>query len=146
MIGRNVRKKLPSFEEGNGSLPELDSRDKVMKEKIKNNAGKARRVKEIGAFRPGDKVLLRTKRYQNKLSTIWQNKIYKVVKMCGRSVSVQDQHGQQLFRNAAHVKKYFSNPVELYQKDRYDSSDVFFINLSKPQATTTNSICNYTEN
>ena len=84
MFDRNVRNKLPSFEEDNGSFPDLDSRDKVMKEKIKNYADKARRVTEIDAFRPGDKVLLRTTRYQNKLSTIWQNKIYKVVKMCGK--------------------------------------------------------------
>ena len=142
MFGRNIKNKLPSFEEDNGAFPALDSRDKVMKEKIKSYADKARILKEIDAFKPGDKALLRTARYQNKLSTIWQNKIYKVVKMCGRSVLVQDQHGKQFFRNAAHVKKYFSNPEELYQKDRYDISDVFFSNFSKPQTTTTNSnIC-----
>ena len=113
-----------------------------MKEKIKNNADKARRVKEIDAFRPGDKVLLHTTRYQNKLSTIWQNKICKVVKMCGRSVSVQDEHGKQFFGNAAHVKKYFSNPAGLHENDRYDSSDIFFSNFSKSQGNTTNSnIC-----
>ena len=50
MFGRNVRNKLPSFEKDDGSFPELDSRDKVMKEKIKNYADKARRVKEIDAF------------------------------------------------------------------------------------------------
>ena len=49
--------------------------------------------------------------------------------MCGRSVSVQDQHGKQFFRNAAHVKQYFSNPAELYKNDRYDSSDIFFSNF-----------------
>ena len=139
MFCQNVRNKLASFEEDNGSFPKLDSRDKVRKEKIKKYADKARWVKEIDAFKPGDNVLLRTTRYQNKLSTIWQTKIYKVVKMCGRSVLVQDQHGKQFFRNAAHVKKYFGNPAELYQKERYDSSDVFVSNLSKPQATTTNS-------
>ena len=90
----------------------------MVKEKIKNYANKARRVKEIDAFKPGDKVLLRirTTRYQNQLSTTWQNKIYKVVKICGRSVLVQDQHEKQFFRNATHVKKYISNPAELYQK------------------------------
>ena len=123
MFGRNIRNKLPSFEEDNGSFPDLDSKDKVMKERIKNYADKARRVKRIDAFKPGDKVLLRTTRYQSKLTTIWQNKIYRVVKMCGRSVLVQDEHGKQFFRNAAHVKKYFSNPAELYKNDRYDSSD-----------------------
>ena len=139
MFGRNVRNKLPSFEEDNGSFPDLDSKDKVMKERIKNYADKATRVKEIDAFKPGDKVLLHTTRYQNKLSTIWQNKIYRVVKMCGRSVLVQDEHGKQFFRNAAHVKKYFSNPAELYKNDRYDSSDIFFSNFSKSQASMTNS-------
>ena len=59
--------------------------------------------------------------------------------MCGRSVLVQDEHGKQFFRNAAHVKKYFSNPAELYKNDRYDSSDIFFSNFSKSQASTTNS-------
>ena len=59
--------------------------------------------------------------------------------MCGRSVSVQDQHGKQFFGNAAHVKKYCSNPAELYQENRYDNSDVFLGDLSKPQATMTNS-------
>ena len=59
--------------------------------------------------------------------------------MCGRSVLVQDQHGKKFFRNAAHVKKYFSNPAELYKNDRYDSSDIFFSNFSKSQASTTNS-------
>ena len=139
MFGRNVRNKLLSFEGDNSSFPDLDSKDNVMKEKIENYADKARRVKEIDAFKPGDKVLLRTTRYQNKLSTIWQNKIYKVVKMCGRGVLVQDQHGKQFFRNAAHVKKYFSNPAGLYKNDRYDSSDIFFSNFSKSQATMTNS-------
>ena len=139
MFGRNVRNKLPPFEEDNGSFLELDSRNKVVKEKIKNYADKAGRVKEIDAFYPGDKVLLCTTRHQNKLSTMWQNKIHKVLKICGRNVLVQDQPNKQFFRNAAHVKKYFSNPAELYQKDRYDSSDVFFSNLSKPQAATTNS-------
>ena len=109
-----------------------------MKKKIKSYADKARRVKEIDAFQTGDKVLFQTTRYQNKLSTIWQNNIYNVVKMCGRSVLVQDQHGKQFFRNAAHVKKYFCNPAELYQKDRYDISDTFFSNFWKSQATTTN--------
>ena len=47
MFGQNVRNKLPSFEEDSSSFPELDSRDKVMKEKIKNYADKARRVKEL---------------------------------------------------------------------------------------------------
>ena len=59
--------------------------------------------------------------------------------MCGRSVLIQDQHGKQFFRNAAHVKKYFSNPAELYKNDRYDSSDIFFSNFSKSLATMTNS-------
>ena len=76
-----------------------------MKEKIRNHDDKARKVKEIDAFKPGNKVLLHTTRYQNKPSTIWQNKIYKVVKMCGRSVSVQDQHRKQFFRNAALICK-----------------------------------------
>ena len=40
MFGRNVRNKLPSFEEDNGSFPDLDSKDKVMKERIKNYADK----------------------------------------------------------------------------------------------------------
>ena len=70
MFGRNIRNKLPSFEEDNGSFPDLDSKDKVMKEKIKNYADKARRVKEIDAFKPRDNVLLRTTKHQNKLSTI----------------------------------------------------------------------------
>ena len=86
MFCQNVRNNLASFEEDSGSFPKLDSRDKVRKEKIKKYADKARWVKEIDAFKPGDNVLLRTTRYQNKLSTIWQTKIYKSVKMCGRSV------------------------------------------------------------
>ena len=120
---------MPSLEEDNGSFPELDSRDKVMKEKIKNYADKARKVKEIDAFKPKDKILLHLTRYQNKLSTIWQNKLCKVVKMCDRSVPVQDQQGKQFFRNAAHAKKYLRNSAELYQKDRYDSNNIFFSNL-----------------
>ena len=99
MFGRNMRNKLPLFYEDNGLFPELDSRDKVMKKKIKSYADKARRVKEIDAFQTGDKVLFQTTRYQNKLSTIWQNNIYKVVTMCGRSVLVQDQHGKQLVQD-----------------------------------------------
>ena len=63
MFGRNVRNKLPSFEEDNGSFSKLNSRDKVMKGKIRNYADKARRVKEIDAVRLGDKVLLRATRY-----------------------------------------------------------------------------------
>ena len=130
---------MPSFEEDSSSFPDLDSKDKVMKERIKNYADKARMVKGIDAFKPGDKVLLCTTRYQNKLTTIWQNKIYRAVKMCGRSVLVQDEHGKQFFRNAAHSKKYFSDPAELYKNDRFDSSDIFFSNFSKSQASMTHS-------
>ena len=146
MFGRHVRNKLPPFEEDNGSFPDLDSKDKVMKEKIKDYADKARRVKEIDAFKPGDKVLLRTTRYQNKLFTIWQNNIYKVVKICGRSVSTRSTW------KAVLQKCCLCNPAELYKNDRYDSSDIFFSNLSKSQATMTKfqrlikCACNYTGN
>ena len=52
MFGRNIRNKLPPFEEDTGPFSELDSRDKVMKGKIENHADKAGRVKEIDAFKP----------------------------------------------------------------------------------------------
>ena len=107
-------------------------RDKVMKERIKNYVDKAVRVNEIDAFKPRNKVLRRTTWYQNKPSITWQIKIYKVVKMCDRGVPEQGQHGKQFFRNAAHVKNHVSNSAELYHKDRFDNSDVFFSNLSKP--------------
>ena len=57
----------------------------------------------------GDVVLEKNMHKENKLSTNWLNKTFKIVKLNDKNALIEDSEGNQYLRNKVHVKKYQSN-------------------------------------
>lgn len=104
MFNRKIRDKLPSMQQA----IEPDS-DKIMKEKGKEYAD-AKRHAKISDIKEGDEVLIKRQIISNKLATMFEPTVYKVVKRNGPDVAVKNtQTSTQYRRNIAHIKKFMSH-------------------------------------
>ena len=94
---------------------------------MKELADRNRHTKDI-AINNNDIVLVRNLRKANKLSPIWENKLYKVVKIFPRNLKLQDMsNGKFYIRSKAHIKKYHGNTLEFRNKvsDIVDDDEEF---------------------
>ena len=67
-----------------------------------------RRAKEV-ELEKGDVVLVNNMHKENKLSTNWLNKTFKIVKLNDKNALIKDSEGNQYFRSNVYLKKYQSN-------------------------------------
>ena len=102
LMNRKVKSKLPEIKEYK-CCQKLKAIDKKKKEIIALNANKSR--KQLDWVKEGDQVLIRQK-YMNKLSTNFEPRPYKVVKISGPSVTVKSQNGNYFRRHRSHIRKY----------------------------------------
>lgn len=117
MFNRNIRDKLPSFDQRlNGNIDsEVRDRDALMKQSGKEYADRTRRAK-VNDVQEGDEVVAKRQIITNKLATKFEPTIYKVVKRSGSEVTIENSGtGSQYRRNVAHIKKIPHNASDTQQ-------------------------------
>lgn len=80
MFRRDIRNGLPQLDPDKCEDTKFDIKFNSQKDKIKIDADKKRNAK-ISDIKLNDKVLLKTMQKKNKLSTEWESKVYKVIKL-----------------------------------------------------------------
>ena len=101
-----------------------ESADTNQKLKVKEYVDKKRHVKEI-KFSIGESVLTKSPIKHNKLTPLFENNIYTIVKCYPRSVLLADSNGKYCIRNKSHIKKYLShNPIPANSSPMFKSYDV----------------------
>ena len=83
----------------------MAEKDALMKRKGKEYADKVRQASER-SIEKGDMVLIQNTKPKNKLSTTFENALYKVKNKNGNEVTAESEDGVEYRRNSAHVKKY----------------------------------------
>jgi hypothetical protein len=83
----------------------LKTRDAQRKSQCKRYADKNKSAM-VNKFRVGQHVLL-AKREGNKMSSVFENKLYKVIKKKGSNLLVKSENGQTFYRNVSHVRPYY---------------------------------------
>ena len=124
MFGREIRTEIPAFHEKLKDQ-EVRERDFKSKQKMKNYFDENNKARK-SLLQKGDIVLLRQNR-ENKLSTKFENKKYKIIDMKGNSVTICSKDGEMKVRNTREVKLFHKRKkgVECYKsrkvKDIYPS-------------------------
>ena len=105
LFGSEIRTKVPCLEQVAGRNDDVVEKDTLMKRKGKVYADRKRRAtdKEIET---GDVVLVRNFKPKNKLSSLFEDALYKVKSKDGNEVTVESEDGVEYRRNSAHVKRY----------------------------------------
>jgi hypothetical protein len=62
----------------------------------------------VNKFYVGQNVLL-AKREGNKMSSVFKNKLYKVIRQKGSNLLVKSENGQTFYGNVSHVRHYEHN-------------------------------------
>ena len=109
MFQRQLRTKLPEFEEKARLDEEARDRDAIEKLKNKQYIDEKRGAKERNDIREGDEVLVRQTK-GDKMTTPYNPEPYTLVEKHGNSVVVQSPDGVRYKRNSTHVRKY-NRPV-----------------------------------
>lgn len=107
MFNRNIRDKLPAFQQkfDENMDEEVRDRDTEMKQKGKEYADRKRHAK-TNDVEEGDEVVAKRQVVTNKLATKFEPTVYKVVKRSGAEVTIENPGtGTQYRRNVAHIKK-----------------------------------------
>lgn len=107
MYGKTIRSKIPQLSdiETAPNTQEVRDRDYVLKQKGKetNDSSRKAKVNPIGV---GDEVIQRNLIKENKLTTTYNPKKFRVIKRNGPVVTIQSEEGgEQYDRNVTHVKK-----------------------------------------
>jgi hypothetical protein len=123
LMNRQLRTKVPQYEGLNKPgqvLKEALQKDQTRKAGMKRYADRKFRAKtsDVGV---GDWVLLRQRR-QNKLSTNYDSKPYRVIRRKGSSVMLQ-RGGSELLRNVSFVKRLGVQPEKEREMGGYEPSD-----------------------
>lgn len=110
MFGRNIRDKLPAFEQTKGRERdgEVYDRDTVMKAKGKEYTDRKRHAK-ISDIAEGDSVLAKRQVVPNKLATTFEPTVFEVIKRNGSEATIINTDTNSTYRrNVAHLKKVSS--------------------------------------
>ncbi|CAB4032818.1 Phosphonoacetaldehyde hydrolase [Paramuricea clavata] len=115
LMNREVKTKLPSFEQQTNDETETRKKDEEEKEKYTDKRRKASpRNLEVG-----NKVLV-TQKHRNKFTTKFHPDPMVITKINGTQIVLKDKNGTQHRRNSSHVKLYqeIPDPEEEIQSDR----------------------------
>lgn len=103
-MNRVLRTKIP--EQQKYTVPRnLKVRDRAQKSKIRFHANKVR-PKTYRMYSVGQKALV-LRNQKGKVLHNWQNKIYRVVKQKGTSLTLRGNSGEILNRNVTLVRPYY---------------------------------------
>jgi len=104
LINRIIKTKLPQVIKSR--VPRsLKTRDAQRKSQCKRYADKIKSYM-ANKFRVGQNVLL-AKREGDKMSSVFENKLYKVIRQKGSNLLVISENGQTFYRNVSHVRPYY---------------------------------------
>ena len=95
LFGREIRTKIPSVKISKNKDLEVANRDR----------DQIRHAKESRIV-PGDVVLVKNGQPKTKLSTLFEEELYRVMGKQGSEVTVESSDGVTYRRNSSHVKKY----------------------------------------
>ena len=126
-----MRNDIPSFDitcETKLDL-QVNKQDAEQKSKIKAYADKRRHAKAVH-LEVGDEVPVKNLHKRNKLSTHYESKPYKVIKVYPSSCKIQSASGATFIRNKAHLKRYVS---KVTSKKKGRNGNV--VRKDKPPAT-----------
>ena len=126
LMNRKLKDKIPCIQEVNSSFYKAKKRDDVLKVKSKKHYDQRKRVR-IHQIRVGDYVLIRQKK-KNKLSTVYETRPSKVMKVEGSAITVH-RRGKSVIRNSSDVQKIpdycgYSDDSDPFSTDS-DSDDVY---------------------
>lgn len=109
MLGREIFDQLPSAkialmetESDDEELDEMRIKDAVNKEKGKEYSDARNHAKD-STIKPGDKVIIKNQS-KSKLATNFGERKFVVITKSGEELTLRDEFGAQLKRNAAHAK------------------------------------------
>ena len=104
LMNRELRTKIP--EQHKYTVPRnLRIRDRAQKAKIRFHANKLR-PKTYRKYSVGQKALV-LRNQKGKILHNWQDRIYRVVKQKGTSLTLRGKSGEILNRNVTHVRPYY---------------------------------------
>ena len=104
LMNRELRTKIP--EQHKYTVPRnLKIRDRAQKAKIRFHANKLR-PKTYRKYSVGQKALV-LRNQKGKILQNWQDRIYRVVKQKGTSLTLRGKSGEILNRNVTHVRPYY---------------------------------------
>lgn len=114
LFNRNIRDKLPTFNQAIENDGELHDRDKIAKDKGREYADNKRRAKQ-NEIKEGDEVIAMRTMQSNKLATRFEPTTYKVVERNGPEVIIENpETGVKYRRNVAQTKRvYDTSPTQL---------------------------------
>lgn len=107
MFGKTIRSKIPQLSDIETApiAEEVRDRDHVLKQKGKEMNDLKRNAKK-NPLKVGDEVLQRNLIKDNKLTTMYNPKKFRVIKRNGPIVTIRNEEGGEEYdRNVAHVKK-----------------------------------------
>ncbi|CAB4006724.1 Transposon Tf2-9 poly [Paramuricea clavata] len=115
---REVKTKLPSFEQQTNDETETRKKDEEEKEKSKKYTDKKRKASPKN-LEVGNKVLV-TQKHRKKFTTKFHPDPMVITKINGTQIVLKDKNGTQHRRNSSHVKLYqeIPDPEEEIQSDR----------------------------
>lgn len=118
LMNREVKTKLPSFEQQTNDETETRKKDEEEKEKSKKYTDKKRKASPRN-LEVGNKVLV-TQKHRNKFTTKFHPDPMVITKINGTQIVLKDKNGTQHRRNSSHVKLYqeIPDPEEEIQSDR----------------------------
>ena len=109
---------------------QVNKQDAERKSKIKAYAGKQGHANAVH-LEVGDEVLVKNLHKRSKLSTHYESKPYKVIKVYPSSCKIQSASGENFHRNKAHLKKYVSN---VSSKEKGRNGNVVRIDNPQPHS------------
>ena len=111
MFKHKVKNDLPEFKNKASTKAdkEVNARDKIRKEAIKEHADKHRKSK-TSDITPGELVLIKDVKPKSKLSSYYENQPYRVIKSYPAAVKITNNK-QTYVRNKAHIKKYVTSQM-----------------------------------
>ena len=108
LFNSHVRNGIPQFLDTKKQKNQTEKTDLNRKASNQQYIDQKRRAKEV-ELEKGDVVLVNNMHKENKLSTNWLNKTFKIVKLNDKNALIKDSEGNQYFRSKVYLKKYQSN-------------------------------------
>ena len=140
LSNRHVRNGIPQFLDAKKQKNQTGKIDLNRKAKNKQYIDQKRHAKEM-SWKKGDAVLAKNMHKENKLSTNWLNKTFKIVKLNDKNALIEDWEGNQYLRKKVHIKKYQSNKnIQQQLVDCQSCKEDFELPCTLPDTSTPNTV------
>ena len=139
LFKRHVKNGIPQFIDTKKQKNQSDKSDLHLTAKNKQYIDQKRHVKEI-ELEKGD-VLAKNMHKENKLSTNWLNKTFKIVKLDDENALIEYSQGNQCLQNKVHLKKYhFKKDTQQKLVGCQSYKEVIELRYTLPDTSTPNTV------